>query len=59
LSDDRNNEEPNEPEKEKPGLDNDVPETPRSEQDSIPVDGEQVIDMPEGTEYVERGSIQG
>ena len=59
MSDDRNNEEPKDPVKKKPGLDNDVPETPRSEHDSIPVDGEQVIHMPEGTEYVERGNIQG
>lgn len=59
MPDNRKNEEANDPEKEKPGLDNDVQETPRSEHDNVPVDGEQVIHMPEGTEYVERGNIQG
>lgn len=59
VTDDPNKKEVGGPEEKKPGLDNDVTDTPRSDQDTIPVDGEQVIHMPEGSELVERGNIQG
>lgn len=55
MDDPKNPEQKPEPE----GLENNVEEPPRSGQDSVPVDGETVIHMPEGTELIERGSIQG